>query len=109
MAILFTTALAVLLLATVDDLTDLSATTVLLLTAVFLLVNLAALTLRRDQVEHAHFRAPTAMLVGGAIVSAVFLLPIVREGPIYVLALWLLLGGIALWAANWLLLRRTAS
>jgi len=108
-AILFTTALAVLLLATVSDLTDLSATTVLLLTAVFLMVNAAALALRRDRVEHPHFRAPTAALVGGAIVSAVFLLPIVREGSIYVLALWLLLGGVVLWALNWLLVSRSSS
>jgi amino acid transporter len=107
-AIAFTSGLAILLLATVDDLSDLSDTTVLLLTAVFLLVNLAALVLRRDPVAHEHFQAPTVVLVLGALVSAVFLLPITREASIYVLALWLLLAGVGLWAVNWLLLRARA-
>ncbi len=94
-----------LLLVTVDDLSDLSDTTVLLLTAVFLLVNFAALGLRRDPVEHEHFKAPTAALVLGAIVSAIFLLPIVRDAAIYVLAVWLLLGGIVLFGINWFFVR----
>jgi hypothetical protein len=102
----FTTALSVLLLSTVEELADLSDTTVLLLTAVFLLVNCAALWLRREPVEHTHFRAPTWTLVLGAIVSGAFLLPVAREASIYVLALWLLLGGVALWAVNWLFMRR---
>ncbi|MGN9911585.1 APC family permease [Phytohabitans sp. LJ34] len=106
-AIAFTSGLSILLLATVDDLGDLSDTTVLLLTAVFLLVNASALVLRRDPVAHQHFRAPTVVLVLGALVSAVFLLPITREASIYVLALWLLLAGVGLWAVNWLLLRRS--
>jgi amino acid transporter len=104
-AILFTTGLSVLLLITVDDLSDLSDTTVLLLTAVFLLVNCAALWLRREPVEHDHFKAPTAALVLGAIVSAIFLLPMVRDAEIYVLAAWLLLGGIVLFAINWFFVR----
>ena len=104
-AILFTTGLSVLLLVTVDDLSDLSDTTVLLLTAVFLLVNCAALWLRREPVEHDHFKAPTAALVLGAIVSAIFLLPVVRDAEIYVLAAWLLLGGIVLFGINWFFVR----
>lgn len=102
-AIVFTTALSIVLLVTVDDLTGLSDTTVLLLTAVFLLVNISALVLRRDPVEHRHFRAPTIAPFLGAAVSAVFLLPFARETSIYLLALWLLLGGMALWALNRLL------
>ncbi|MEV4411536.1 APC family permease [Catellatospora sp. NPDC049609] len=104
-AIVFTTALSILLLVTVSDLTNLSDTTVLLLTAVFLLVNIAALVLRRDHVAHRHFHAPTIVPVLGAIVSAVFLLPFVREAGIYLLAFWLLLGGVALWALNRLVIR----
>jgi amino acid transporter len=96
-AIAVTTALALVLLFTVDDLSDLSDTTVLLLVGVFLLVNVSALVLRRDRVEHEHFRAPAAALVAGAVISFVFLLPIGREAGIYLLALWLLLGGVALW------------
>jgi amino acid transporter len=99
-AIAFTTALAVLLLAVVDDLSGLSDTTVLLLTAVFLLVNVAALVLRRDPVDHPHFRAPSVALVLGAVVSAVFLLPIDRSAQTYLLAFWLLLGGLVLWAVH---------
>jgi basic amino acid/polyamine antiporter, APA family len=106
-AIVVTTALAVLLLSAVSDLADLSDTTVLLLTAVFLLVNVAALVLRRDPVDHPHFRAPSILLVLGAVVSAVFLLPVGREAPIYLLALWLLLGGVVLWVVNWLFVRRS--
>jgi len=105
-AIAFTTAVAIVLLISLDDLGDLSETTVLLLTAVFLLVNVSALVLRRDEVPHEYFRAPTALLVLGAVVSGVFLLPVVREGwATYLLALWLLLGGAALWLVNWLVMR----
>ena len=105
-AIALTTALSLLLLFTVDDLSDLSDTTVLLLVAVFLLVNVAALVLRRDPVDHPHFRAPAAALAAGALISLVFLLPIGRDASIYLLALWLLLGGAVLWLVHWLLLRR---
>jgi basic amino acid/polyamine antiporter, APA family len=105
-AIALTTALSLVLLFTVDDLSDLSDTTVLLLVAVFLMVNVAALVLRRDRVEHAHFHAPAAALVVGAVVSLMFLLPIGREASIYLLALWLLLGGLVLWLVNWAVLRR---
>jgi amino acid transporter len=108
-AIAVTTALSVVLLFAVDDLTDLSETTVLLLVGVFLLVNVAALVLRRDTVAHDHFHAPAAALVLGALISALFLLPIGRDGAIYLLALWLLLGGVVLWGLNWLLLRRSRS
>jgi amino acid transporter len=106
-SILFTTALAVLLLAVVDDLTSLSDTTVLLLMAVFAMVNISALVLRRDRVEHRHFRAPTVAIVLGAAVCLFFLLPFGREASVYLLALWLLLGGVVLWLINWFALRRT--
>jgi len=54
-AILFTTALALVLVAT-GDLDALGQTTVLLLLSVFTLVNIVVLVLRRDQVHHEHFR-----------------------------------------------------
>jgi amino acid transporter len=107
-AIAVTTALSLVLLFAVEDLTDLSETTVLLLVGVFLLVNISALVLRRDRVDHPHFTAPAAALVAGAVISLVFLLPIGREAGVYLLALWLLLGGVALWLLNWLLTRRSA-
>ncbi|HYN96461.1 MAG TPA: APC family permease [Pilimelia sp.] len=108
LAIAVTTALAVLLLAVVDDLTALSDTTVLLLTGVFLMVNICALVLRRDRVDHDHFRSPTIGLYLGAIVSAVFLLPFGRDAGTYVLGLVLTAGGLLLWLVNRLVTGRRA-
>ena len=66
-AILFTTALGVVLVST-GDLGDLADTTVFLLLCVFTVVNIAVLVLRRDPVDHAHFRAPSFLPVAGALV-----------------------------------------
>jgi len=107
--IAFTTALSILLIVTTEDLTGLSDTTVLLLTSVFLLVNISVLVLRRDPVSHSHFTAPAIMPVIGALVALVFLLPINRTGEIYQIAIWLLVGGLALWALNFLVTRRTGT
>jgi amino acid transporter len=107
--ILFTTALSILLILTVDDLSGLSDTTVLLLTSVFFLVNICVLVLRRDPVGHRHFVAPTIMPVIGALVALVFLLPINRTGEVYRTAIYLLLGGLALWAINVLVTRSTGT
>ena len=57
MAILFTASLAAVLVV-VGDLDTLADTTVLLLLFVFVCVNTAVLVLRRDKVDHEHFRAP---------------------------------------------------
>ena len=67
-AIVFTTAIAVVLIST-GDLSSLADTTVLLLLFVFTIVNIAVLVLRREDVEHEHFRAPSVFPVLGAIVS----------------------------------------
>ena len=107
--ILFTTALSILLILTVDDLSGLSDTTVLLLTSVFFLVNVCVLVLRRDPVGHSHFVAPTVMPIIGGLVALVFLLPINRTGEVYRTAIYLLLGGLALWALNFLITRRTGT
>ncbi len=71
-AILFTTGLALVLVST-GDLSALADTTVFLLLCVFTIVNVAVLVLRRDEVEHKHFRAPSAVPVFGALVC-VFLI-----------------------------------
>jgi APA family basic amino acid/polyamine antiporter len=105
-AIIFTTVLSYALILSADVFTNLAETTVLLLTGVFLLVNICVLVLRRDPVAHDHFVAPTFVPVIGAIVSAVFLLPLDRDGAIYVLAIWLLVGGLVLWAVNYAVTRR---
>jgi APA family basic amino acid/polyamine antiporter len=105
-AIIFTTALSWVLILTVDDFTNLADTTVLLLTAVFLLVNICVMVLRRDPVAHRHFVAPTWVPVIGAAVSLVFLFPLNRSGEIYILAVYLLIGGLVLWAVNYGITRR---
>jgi len=107
--IAFTTALSILLILTVEDLTGLSDTTVLLLTSVFLLVNIAVLILRRDPVGHSHFTAPSFLPIIGALVALVFLLPINRTGEVYQTAIYLLIGGLVLWALNLLVTRRTGT
>jgi amino acid transporter len=107
--IAFTTALSILLILTVDDLSGLSDTTVLLLTSVFLLVNICVLVLRRDPVGHSHFVAPTFLPVIGALVALVFLLPINRTGEIYRTAIYLLVGGLVLWGVNFLVTRSTGT
>jgi len=66
--ILFTTAIAVVLVST-GDLGTLADTTVLLLLFVFTIVNVAVLVLRGEQVEHEHFHAPPVFPVLGALVS----------------------------------------
>ena len=67
-AIAFTTVVAVILVST-GDLQSLADTTVLLLLSVFTIVNVSVLVLRREEVEHEHFRAPAVFPVLGAIVS----------------------------------------
>ena len=58
-AILFTSALAAILITFVGQVSQLGGTTALLLLAVFTLTNVAVLVLRRDKVDHDHFRTPT--------------------------------------------------
>ncbi|MFB6489558.1 APC family permease, partial [Xanthomonas perforans] len=71
-AILVTTAVAIGLTLT-GDLATLAETVVLLLLFVFLSTNIAVLVLRRDRVEHDHFRVWTAVPVLG-VASCILLL-----------------------------------
>ena len=66
MAIVFTASLAAVLVL-VGNLETLADTTVLLLLFVFVCVNAAVLVLRREPVEHEHFRAPTVVPVLGVL------------------------------------------
>jgi APA family basic amino acid/polyamine antiporter len=66
-AIVFTTVLGVALIIT-GDLGVLADTTVMLLLIVFAVVNISVLVLRREEVSHEHFRAPTIAPVLGALV-----------------------------------------
>lgn len=71
-AIVATTAVAM-LLSLVGDLSTLAETVVLLLLFVFISTNVAVLVLRRDRVEHPHFRVWTPVPVLG-VASCVLLL-----------------------------------
>jgi len=93
-AIVFVAALAC-VLAVTGDLSDLADTTVLLLLIVFAIVNVCALVLRRDQVDHDHFRAPTAMPVIGCAVSLAVMTT--KDAETFARAAVLIAGGVALW------------
>ena len=66
-AIGFTTLLAFALISFVGEVPALGGTTALLLLCVFTVVNVAVLVLRKDTVDHKHFRAPTFVPVLGAV------------------------------------------
>ena len=104
-AIVFTTAVALLLLTYVSHDPDssivglLGGTTALLLLVVFTVVNVAVLVLRKDRVEHDHFRTSTPVAVLGAITCGYLTLPFTGRDPEqYEVAGGLLLVGVVLWA-----------
>ena len=72
-SILFTTLIALLLLATIggndEALATLGSTTVVLLLIAFVMVNISVLVLRRDEVGHEHFRTPTVFPILGAVIA----------------------------------------
>ena len=100
-AIVFTTVIAVVLIST-GDLGALADTTVMLLLAVFAVVNVAVLVLRRDRVDHDHFTAPSALPVLGALVSVGLITQ--NEAGIFLRAGGLLLVGLAFWVVNRLII-----
>jgi amino acid transporter len=102
-AIAFTTAIAAVLVAT-GDLDALADTTVALLVCVFAVVNVCVLVLRRETVEHEHFRVWTAAPVIGVGISLALLTQV--EAEIFVRAGLLVAVGAALWVVNWLFVRR---
>ncbi|HEY5821413.1 MAG TPA: APC family permease [Propionibacteriaceae bacterium] len=105
-AILFTTALAFGLITFVGKVSALGGTTALLLLAVFTVVNVCCLILRRDTREHKHFRAPTALPIIGALACAYLVGPWTgRETNQYAIAGVLIGIGIVLWALTWVLNR----
>lgn len=109
-AIVFTTVLALALISVVtldaesSVVGALSGTTALLLLAVFTIVNIACLVLRRDPTPEGAFRAPTALPVVGALCCAYLLGPWARlEADLvqYRIAAGLLAVGVVLWALTW--------
>ena len=102
-AIVFTTVLAVILVST-GDLGDLADTTVALLLVVFIIVNVTVLVLRRDPVEHDHFKIPSVIPVIGIGISIGVLTQ--TDGEIFARAGLILLLGVAVYVLNALLVRR---
>ena len=97
-AIVFTASLAALLVI-VGDLETLADTTVLLLLFVFVCVNTAVLVLRREPVDHEHFRAPTFVPVLGVLACVALIIQKAFDDPvIFAYAGGLIAIGIALWA-----------
>ncbi|MEU4344440.1 APC family permease [Nocardia sp. NPDC023852] len=105
-AIVFTTLLALGLIVLVGEVPELGGTTALLLLAVFTVVNIAVLVLRRDHVTHEHFHTPTALPVLGALTCGFLVTPFTdRNIEQYVIAGVLLAIGIALCGVNYLAIR----
>jgi APA family basic amino acid/polyamine antiporter len=99
-AIVFTTAIAVVLIAT-GDLSTLADTTVVLLLGVFTIVNIAVLVLRRDRVEHDHFHAPSVFPVLGALVAVGLLVHTANDDlAVFARAGILIAVGALLWLLN---------
>lgn len=98
---IITTTVAAMLLTLIGDLATLAETVVLLLLFVFLSANVSVLVLRRDRVEHDHFRIWTPIPVLG-IASCILLLtqqrPIVWLYGAALLALGVLLHLLAKWS-----------
>ncbi|MBC2933501.1 APC family permease [Nocardioides sp. zg-1228] len=110
-AILFTTllALGLITVVTLDSESSvvgaLSGTTALLLLAVFTIVNIACLVLRRDPTPDDAFRAPSFLPVVGALCCGYLLGPWARlEADMvqYKIAAGLLAIGVVLWALTWM-------
>ncbi|GAB2636819.1 APC family permease [Nocardia goodfellowii] len=109
-AILFTTALALGLIFFVSRVAELGGTTALLLLAVFTVVNIAVLVLRRDPVQHEHFRTPTVLPIVGALTCGFLVTPYTDRNPDqYAIAGVLLAIGVGLWVVNHLVLRFSGS
>ncbi len=107
-AIGFTTLLAFGLITFVGEVPALGGTTALLLLAVFTVVNISVLVLRKDAVGHKHFRTPTVLPVLGALSCAFLVGPWTgRDSIQYTIAAVLLAIGGVLWGATLLVQRAT--
>lgn len=108
-SILFTTLIAFALIIAVTTLlpetvvASLGGTTSLLLLAVFAVVNVAVLVLRKKPVEHEHFKAPKFLPWIGVFTCAFLVGPWARLDDLiqYQIALALIGIGVVLWAITW--------
>lgn len=109
-SILFTTVIAFGLIIAVTTLlpetvtASLGGTTSLLLLAVFAVVNVAVLVLRKKSVEHQHFKAPTYLPWIGLFTCAFLVGPWARLDDLiqYQIAVALIGIGVVLWAVTWM-------
>ena len=86
-----------------DTVTALGGTTALLLLAVFAIVNVAVLILRRDPVDHDHFVAPKGLPIIGALTCGFLVGPWTdRDTVEYKIAGAMIALGIFLWVLTWL-------
>jgi amino acid transporter len=93
-------------LVTTGEIEGLGDTTSFLLLCVFAVVNICVLVLRRDRVEHEHFRTPTVLPVLGALTALVLASPLAnRPAGVYIRAGVLVAIGVALWGVNKVVLR----
>ena len=87
---------------------QLGGTTALLLLCVFTVVNIAVLVLRRDPVEHKHFRTPTIVPILGAITCAFLAGPWTGRDMVQYRIAGILIGlGVVLWVVTVLVNRAT--
>ena len=100
-AIIFTTALAMILIS-IGKLDELAIVTVMLLLIVFAGVNVAVLVLRRNRVEHRHFVTPSIFPMLGLVISLVLFVKRVADGDATVFSILgvILVIGAALWLVN---------
>ncbi|SDQ50566.1 APC family permease [Quadrisphaera sp. DSM 44207] len=107
MAVLFTTALSIVLITIVSANAEstavaaLGSTTSFLLLVVFSIVHVAVLVLRRDPVEHEHFRAPTPVPFLGVALCAYLVFFADRDAVVYRIAAAMIGLGVLLWALTW--------
>ena len=107
-AIGFTTLLAFGLIIFVGEVPALGGTTALLLLCVFTVVNIAVLALRKDKIEHNHFRTPTFLPVIGALACAFLAGPWTGRDPVQYKVAGVLIGiGVVLWVVTVLVNRAT--
>jgi amino acid transporter len=105
-AIVFTSVIAM-ILVTSANISLLGGTTALLLLGVFTIVNIAVLVLRRDRVEHRHFRAPSWTPYLGIVLCGFLATPLSgRPLQQFVVAGILLVVGAVLWVVNRLVVGR---
>ena len=105
-AIAFTSLLAFGLITFVGAVPALGGTTALLLLGVFTIVNVAVLVLRKDKVDHEHFRSPTILPVLGALSCAFLVGPWTGRASVqYAIAGILLAIGVVLWVVTVMVMR----